>query len=62
MHTLNEYVTEYTIPFHSIQTFLSTLYAQKERAKTKYQIHCCIRDILFHKHPRNLMEINEGKM
>ncbi len=34
-----------TIPFHSIQTFLSTLYAQKELAKTKYQTHCCIRDI-----------------
>lgn len=34
-----------TIPFHSIQTFLSTLYSQKELAQTKYQLHCCIRDI-----------------
>lgn len=34
-----------TIPFHSIQTFLSTLYAQKEQAETEYQLHCCIRDI-----------------
>ena len=34
-----------TIPFHSIQTFLSTLYAQKELAESKYQLHCCIRDI-----------------
>ncbi len=34
-----------TIPFHSIQAFLSTLYAQKEQAKSKYQLRCCIRDI-----------------
>lgn len=34
-----------TIPFHSIQTFLSALYAQKEMAKTTYQLRCCIRDI-----------------
>lgn len=34
-----------TIPFHSIQTFLSTLYAQKEKAESKYQLHCNIRDI-----------------
>lgn len=34
-----------TIPFHSIQTFLSTLYAQKEQAKSEYQLRCCIRDI-----------------
>jgi len=34
-----------TIPFHSIQTFLSTLYAQKEQAASKYQLRCCIRDI-----------------
>jgi len=34
-----------TIPFNSIQTFLSTLYAQKELASSKYQLHCCIRDI-----------------
>lgn len=34
-----------TIPFHSIQTFLSTLYAQKELAKSEYQLYCCIRDI-----------------
>ena len=34
-----------TIPFYSIQTFLSTLYAQKEQAKSEYQLRCCIRDI-----------------
>lgn len=34
-----------TIPFHSIQTFLSTLYAQKEQAASEYQRKCCIRDI-----------------
>lgn len=34
-----------TIPFHSIQTFLSTLYVQKELAKSEYQLHCSIRDI-----------------
>lgn len=34
-----------TIPFHSIQTFLSTLYAQKEQAESEYQLRCCIRDI-----------------
>lgn len=34
-----------TIPFHSIQTFLSTLYEQKNLARTEYQLHCCIRDI-----------------
>lgn len=34
-----------TIPFHSIQTFLTTLYAQKELAESEYQLHCCIRDI-----------------
>lgn len=34
-----------TIPFHSIQAFLSTLYAQKEQAQSKYQLQCCIRDI-----------------
>ena len=34
-----------TIPFHSIQTFLSTLYAQKELSKSEYQLRCCIRDI-----------------
>lgn len=34
-----------TIPFHLIQQFLSTLYAQKELAKSQYQLHCCIRDI-----------------
>lgn len=34
-----------TIPFHSIQTFLSSLYAQKEQAKSEYQLRCCIRDI-----------------
>ena len=34
-----------TIPFHSIQTFLSTLYVRKELAESEYQLHCCIRDI-----------------
>ena len=34
-----------TIPFHSIQTFLSTLYAQKKLVKSEYQLRCCIRDI-----------------
>ncbi len=34
-----------TIPFHSIQTFLSTLYAQKDQAESEYQLRCCIRDI-----------------
>ena len=34
-----------TIPFHSIQTFLSTLYAQKELSRSQYQLQCCIRDI-----------------
>ena len=34
-----------TIPFHSLQTFLSTLYQQKEQATSTYQLRCCIRDI-----------------
>lgn len=34
-----------TIPFHTIQTFLSTLYTQKEQATSEYQLRCCIRDI-----------------
>jgi len=34
-----------TIPFHTIQTFLSTLYEQKEQAKSEYQLRCCIRDV-----------------
>lgn len=34
-----------TIPFHAIQTFLSTLYHQKEQAASEYQHRCCIRDI-----------------
>ncbi len=34
-----------TIPFHTIQSFLSTLYAQKEQAESEYQLRCCIRDI-----------------
>ena len=34
-----------TIPFHSIQTFLSTLYTQKEQTESEYQLRCCIRDI-----------------
>ena len=34
-----------TIPFHALQTFLSTLYQQKELATSEYQLRCCIRDI-----------------
>ncbi len=34
-----------TIPFHSIQTLLSTLYAHKEQVVSEYQLRCCIRDI-----------------
>lgn len=33
------------LPLHSLQIFLSTLYKQKEQAKSEYQLHCCIRDI-----------------
>lgn len=34
-----------TIPFHSIQKFLSTLYKEKELAASEYQLRCCIRNI-----------------
>lgn len=34
-----------TIPFHSIQKFLSTLYKEKELAASEYQLRCSIRDI-----------------
>lgn len=34
-----------TIPFHSIQKFLSVLYEQKLQADSAYQLRCCIRDI-----------------
>ncbi|MBP3610401.1 MAG: tyrosine-type recombinase/integrase [Lachnospiraceae bacterium] len=34
-----------TIPFHSLQKFLTTLYTRKSQAATSYQLHCCIRDI-----------------
>lgn len=34
-----------TIPFHSIQLLLSTLYKQKEQAVSEYQRRCCMRDI-----------------
>ncbi len=34
-----------TIPFHTIQAFLATLYVQKEQAESEHQLHCCIRDI-----------------
>lgn len=34
-----------TIPLQTIQTFLSTLYSQKETLKTAYQYRCLIRDI-----------------
>lgn len=33
------------IPFHTIQTFLNALYHQRSLAGSKYQLHCCIRDI-----------------
>lgn len=34
-----------TIPAHTIQEFLNTLYMQKEQSVTSYQKNCCIRDI-----------------
>ena len=34
-----------TVTFHSIQTFLSTLYIWKDHAESDYQRRCCIRDI-----------------
>ena len=34
-----------TIPAHTIQNFLNTLYSQKEQALSEYQRNCCIRDI-----------------
>lgn len=34
-----------TIPFHSIQRFLSVLYEQKKQASSEYQLRCSIRDI-----------------
>ena len=34
-----------TIPFHSIQKFLSVLYEQKSLAESEYQLRCCVRDI-----------------
>lgn len=34
-----------TIPFHSIQQFLSVIYKQKKSANSVYQLHCIIRDI-----------------
>lgn len=34
-----------TIPFHSIQKFLSILYEHKKLATSKYQLRCSIRDI-----------------
>lgn len=34
-----------TIPLHSIQHFLSTMYLQKGAAKSEYELRCCIRDI-----------------
>ncbi|MDE6406090.1 MAG: tyrosine-type recombinase/integrase [Lachnospiraceae bacterium] len=34
-----------TIPFHSIQAFLSTIYAEKEHSLSDYQYRCSIRDI-----------------
>lgn len=34
-----------TIPLHTLQTFLTTLYSQKNVAKTAYQTKCLIRDI-----------------
>mgnify|MGYP000006503930 FL=1 len=34
-----------TIPFHTIQTFFSTLYNEKEQAISEYKQKCCVRDI-----------------
>lgn len=34
-----------TIPFHSIQKFLSTMYSQKLQASSEYELRCCTRDI-----------------
>ena len=34
-----------TIPAHTIQDFLGTLYTQKKLATSQYQLNCCIRDI-----------------
>lgn len=34
-----------TIPFHSIQKFLSTMYSQKSQASSEYELRCCTRDI-----------------
>lgn len=34
-----------TIPFHSIQAILNTLYQEKRTAKSDYQLRCCIRNI-----------------
>lgn len=34
-----------TIPFHSIQAILNTLYQEKGNAKSDYQLRCCIRNI-----------------
>ena len=34
-----------TIPFYSIQKFLSVLYEQKNLAVSAYQFRCCLRDI-----------------
>lgn len=34
-----------TISLHILQTFFSTLYAQKETVKTEYQSKCLLRDI-----------------
>lgn len=34
-----------TIPAHTIQDFLGTLYSQKKLATSEYQQNCCIRDI-----------------
>lgn len=34
-----------TIPFHSIQKILSTVYKEKEKSSSEYQFHCHIRDI-----------------
>lgn len=34
-----------TIPFHSIQKFLSVLYEQKKQASSEYQLCCSIRNI-----------------
>ena len=45
MHFREAKLLPKTIPFHSIQKFLSALYEQKNTAASSYQLRCSIRDI-----------------